>query len=56
MLFRSAQDGQHVVISVAQLVSVVAGQPVKFFELNTCEDEDATYYRTFLCTDKYHHA
>ena len=51
-----ALDGQHVVISVAQLVSVVAGQPVKFFELNTCEDEDATYYRTFLCTDKYHHA
>jgi len=40
---------------VAQLVSVVAGQPVKFFELNTCEDGDATYYRTFLCTDKYHH-
>jgi hypothetical protein len=48
-------DGQYVVISVAQLLSVVAGQPVKFFELNTCENGDSTYYRTFLCTDKYHH-
>ncbi|MGA2540173.1 MAG: hypothetical protein ABSG78_01285 [Verrucomicrobiota bacterium] len=48
-------DAQYVLMSVAQLVSVVAGQPVKFFELNTCEDGDATYYRTFLCTDKYHH-
>jgi hypothetical protein len=28
---------------------------VKFFELNTCENGDNTYYRTFLCTDKYHH-
>ncbi len=50
-----ALDSQYVLVSVAQLLSVVAGQPVKFFELNTCEGGDATYYRTFLCTDKYHH-
>ena len=49
-------DGQYVKISVAQLLSIVAGQPVKFYELNTCEDGDATYFRTFLCTDKYHHS
>jgi hypothetical protein len=51
-----ALDGQYVKVSVAQLLSVVTGQPVKFFELNTCEGGDATYYRTFLCTDKYHHS
>jgi len=49
-------DGQNVLISVAQLLSVVAGQPVKFYELNTCEGGDATTYRTFLCTGPYHHS
>lgn len=50
-----ALDAQYVLISVAQLLSVVAGQPVKFHELNTCEGGDATTYRAFLCTDAYHH-
>ena len=49
-------DGQYVIISLAQLLSVVAGQPVKFYELNTCEGGDATTYRTFLCTNAYHHS
>lgn len=49
-------DAQYVLISVAQLLSVVAGQPVKFYELNTCENGDATTYRTFLCTGPYHHS
>jgi hypothetical protein len=49
-------DGQYVIISLAQLLSVVAGQPVKFYELNTCEGGDATTYRTFLCTGPYHHS
>jgi ribosomal protein S16 len=49
-------DAQYVLISAAQLLSVVAGQPVKFYELNTCEGGDATTYRTFLCTGPYHHS
>jgi hypothetical protein len=49
-------DGQYVKISVAQLLAVVAGQPVQFYELNTCENGDATTYRTFLCTGPYHHS
>ena len=49
-------DAQYVLISAAQLLSVVAGQPVKFYELNTCEGGDATTYRTFLCTGAYHHS
>jgi hypothetical protein len=49
-------DGQYILLSLAQLLSVVAGQPVKFYELNTCEGGDATTYRTFLCTNAYHHS
>jgi hypothetical protein len=26
----------------------------KWHEMNTCENGDNTYYRAFLCTDKYH--
>jgi hypothetical protein len=43
-------------ISVAQLISIIANQPVQFYELNTCEGGDPTTYRTFLCTDAYHHS
>ena len=49
------QNGQYILISFTQLSGVVGAQAVKFFELNTCENGDNTYYRTFLCTDKYHH-
>lgn len=49
------QNGQYILISLTQLAAIAtASQPVKFFELNTCEGGDSTYYRTFLCTDKYH--
>jgi hypothetical protein len=48
-------DTSYVKISVAQLLTVITGQPVKFYELNTCENGDATTYRTFLCTAAYHH-
>ena len=51
-----ALDAQYVKISVAQLLSVVTGQPAQFYELNTCENGDATTYRTFLCTAAYHHS
>jgi hypothetical protein len=49
-------DQAYVKISVAQLMSVIGNQPVQFYELNTCEGEDATTYRTFLCTGPYHHS
>jgi hypothetical protein len=49
-------DTAYVKISVAQLLAVVTGQPVQFYELNTCEGGDATTYRTFLCTGPYHHS
>jgi hypothetical protein len=49
------QNGQFILISLTQLATIAtASQPVRFFELNTCEGGDNTYYRTFLCTDKYH--
>ena len=51
----TAFSGQYILISLTQLAAVVGAQVVKFRELNTCEDGDNTYYRTFLCTDKYHH-
>jgi hypothetical protein len=49
-------DGTYVKISAAQLLGVITGQPVQFYELNTCEGGDATTYRTFLCTNAYHHS
>jgi hypothetical protein len=49
-------DAAYIKISVAQLLSVIAAQPVKFYELNTCENGDSTTYRTFLCTAPYHHS
>jgi hypothetical protein len=49
-------DTAYVKISVAQLLGVITGQPVQFYELNTCENGDATTYRTFLCTNAYHHS
>jgi hypothetical protein len=49
------QNGQYILISFTQLSGVVGAQAVKFRELNTCENGDNTFYRTFLCTDKYHH-
>ena len=39
------QDAVWIKISLAQLLSVVAAQPVQFYELNTCEGGDATTYR-----------
>jgi hypothetical protein len=51
-----ALDEAYVKISVAQLISIIANQPVQFYELNTCEGGDPTTYRTFLCTDAYHHS
>jgi len=54
-------DTAYVKISVAQLLAVlavngVAAHSVEFYELNTCEGGDATTYRTFLCTNAYHHS
>jgi hypothetical protein len=47
-------QGQFIRISLADLAAVISSQNVQFYELNTCENGDNTYYRTFLCTDKYH--
>jgi hypothetical protein len=51
-----ALDEAYVKISVAQLISIIANQPVQFYELNTCEGGDPTTYRTFFCTNAYHHS
>ncbi|MGA2554940.1 MAG: hypothetical protein ABSG04_01520 [Verrucomicrobiota bacterium] len=50
-------DAQYILISVAQLLGVVAGQPAKFCELMTCEPgapSGQNSYRAFLCTDVYY--
>ncbi len=49
-------QGQFIRISLADLAGLISSQNVQFHELNTCENGDNTYYRTFLCTDKYHKA
>ena len=53
-----ALDAGYVLISAAQLATIIAGQPAKFFELMTCEPgapSGENSYRTFLCTNVYYH-
>ena len=53
----TAADAFFILCDLAQAESASggSGSPVKFYELNTCEGGDDTYYRIFFCSDKYHH-
>jgi hypothetical protein len=51
-------DGQWIKLSLAQLIGIIGGQNVQFYELMTCEPgapSGQNSYRTFLCTNVYYH-